>query len=579
MKTTVLRDYQLKAAEKLHNGYAKKLHRLGVMLPCGLGKTVIMAYISAMTWKNGGRVNIILPLDTLFDQTIKKLLAAGIDPDDIGVVKARRNEVHKRVLVVSVHSLRSTERMAQLPIPQLTVVDEAHVSVSPIYRKLYEHLGPDAYLSGFTATWMRSDNNGLGDVWEEIVFKRTIGWAVDKGLLVPPRGIQLGGQLDLTGVRTTATGDYSDNGLEQVVMIKDLRDTVISGYHKVTPGRSAVLFAPTQVSARFFGDALRKGIPEKGIPGVLVAEIFATTKPAMRRWALDGFERGAVQVLITCTALAIGWDSPRCDTALMVRPTKHAGLFIQQVGRILRPWPLKKEAFVLDFVGLLDDKNLNAAIDLRTTPEREEHDPDLEECDECGEYRILRYISRVEQNLCSACIKILDIEPEQREHTVRKITGITEIDILASSTARWLQTDFGMPFIMTSDKAQCGRGRIFFLAHINGLYNAGVTHSAKIFKGGAWLAEGVEAEEATDAASNAALEDDPTIVHRGAAWRQKPQAPSTGQLSYAADLGIDTAGMNMAQVADAITVKVASRTLGSVYRKMYLDMREMEPAV
>jgi DNA repair protein RadD len=414
---------------------------------------------------------------------------------------------------------------------------------------------------------VRSDNNGLGDIWEEIVFKRNIGWAVKHGFLVQPRGIQLGGELDLTNVRTTTTGDYNDNDLESVVMIEDLRDAVVKGYHAITPGRSAVLFAPTQVSARFFGEALSES-------GVRVAEIFASTKPAMRKWAFHGFETGAIQVLVTCTALAEGWDSPRCDTALMVRPTKHAGLFIQQVGRVLRPWPFKECAYILDFVGLLDDKDLNAAIDLNTTPEKEELDPDLEECDECGEYRILRYISKLQMNLCAMCIKVLDIEPEHREHTVRKIDGITEIDILASSTARWLQTDFGMPFIMTSDKAQCGRARIFFLAHIDGMYNAGVTHSAKNFNGGQWLVERVDAEEAADVASNAALEDDPTIVHRGASWRKKVQSPSAGQLAYAADLGVDTSGLNMAQVADAITIKIASRTLGSVYRKMYLDMQK-----
>lgn len=566
MRTTVLRDYQTKAATALHSGYAKRLRRLGIQLPTGTGKTVVMAYIAMLVWRSGGRVNIILHRDTLVDQTIRKLLAAGIDPDDIGVVKAGRNEIHKRVLVVSIHSLRSEARIAQLPIPDLTIIDEAHVSVSNTYRRLYEHLGPNAYLAGFTATWLRSDSNGLGDVWEEIVFTRTIGWAVKKGFLVPPRGIQLGGELDLSKVRTTIDGDYNDNDLEQVVMIEDIRDNVVKGYHTVTPGKSAVLFAPTQVSARYFADALRES-------GVRVAEIFAGTKPKDRKWAFHGFETGAVQVLVTCTALAEGWDSPRCEVALMVRPTKHVGLFIQQVGRVLRPWPGKEMAWILDFVGVLDHADMNAAIDLSVTPDREESDPDLNECDECGEYRILRYMSRVKMNLCAKCIKELGIEPEQREHAVKKIDGIIEIDLFASTKARWLTTDFDMPFIMTSDSAKCGRARIFFLAIINDAYNAGVTYSAKSFAGGDWLATGVTAEEAMEVASEAALEDDPTIVHKTAAWRQKGN-PTEGQVRYATDLGINTEGMTKAQVADAITVKVASKTLGSVYRKMYMDMKE-----
>ena len=44
-----------------------------------------------------------------------------------------------------------------------------------------------------------------------------------------------------------------------------------------------------------------------------------------------------------------------CDVAMMVRPTKSKGLYIQQVGRVLRPWPGKTEALVLDFVGAAEE--------------------------------------------------------------------------------------------------------------------------------------------------------------------------------------------------------------------------------
>ncbi len=128
----VLRDYQHQARDALHKAYARGLHRVGVQLATGCGKTVIIGDISdkVIASAKTSRVNILLHRDTLVDQTIRKLLTAGIDPDEIGVVKANRNEIHKRCLVVSIHSLRNTERMKQLPRPQLTIVDEAHVSVS-----------------------------------------------------------------------------------------------------------------------------------------------------------------------------------------------------------------------------------------------------------------------------------------------------------------------------------------------------------------------------------------------------------------------------------------------------------------
>jgi superfamily II DNA or RNA helicase len=563
----VPRDYQLKAESALDAAYSSGLHRPGIQMPTGTGKTVVIARCAkkVLQGSHTSRNNIILHRDTLVDQTIRKLLAVGVDPDDIGVVKANRNEIHKRCLIVSIHSLRDPERLKQLPKPQLTTVDEAHVSVSQTYKRLYEHLGNDAYLAGFTATWMRSDRLGLGDVWEEVVFKRTIGWAVARGYLVPPHAIQLGGDLDLSNVRTTAEGDYNERDLEQTVMIDDLQETVVEAYHTITPGKSMALFAPTQASARFFAEALRAS-------GVPTAEIFAGTKPKDRKWAFHGFETGAVKVLASCSALAEGWDSPRCDGVMMLRRTKFPGRFIQEAGRALRPWPGKEKAWLLDFVGTLDEKDMRCAVDLSVTPEKDEDNSDqsIEPCDICGSPRILKYIKQTGENLCTECVNKLDIEPEEREHLAKKINGVVEVDLFAGTTARWLKTDFGMPFISTSEKSKSGTARTFFIAPINGAWNVGVTGSVKSFSGGRWLAEGVTAPEAMEIGSEAALDDDPTIVHKKAAWRRGDA--SEKQLAYARSIGINPEGMNKAQVADAITIRLANRTLGAVYRPVYANL-------
>lgn len=573
MMKPVLRDYQHQARDALYKGYNKGLHRAGVQLATGCGKTIIIGDISekVIASARNSRVNILLHRDTLVDQTIRKLLAAGIDPDEIGVVKANRHEIDKRCLVISVHSLRNTERMQSVPKPQLTIVDEAHVSVSPTYRRLYDWLGNDAYMAGFTATWMRSDRLGLGDVWEEVVFKRSIKWAVDRGYLVPPYSLQLGGELDLSKVRTAADGDYNENDLGELIMIDDLRDTVVQAYHRVTPGLSMALFAPTQASARFFAQALK----ESGVP---TAEVFASTKPKDRKWAFHGFETGAVKVLVSCSALAEGWDSPRCDGVISLRRTKFVGRFIQEIGRALRPWVGKERAWILDFVGTLDEKDMYAAVDLSKTPEHEDVDQDLEECDECGEFRILRYVRKIDQNLCRECVAKLDIQPEEREHTAKKIDGIKHVDLFEGTTARWLKTDFGMPFISTSDKSRHGRGRIFFMAPINGAWSVGVTGSIKAFEGGGWIAQGITASEAMTIGSDAALDDDPTIVHKKAAWRQNGRRSTPEQCKFATTLRLDVSQMSMAEASDAINVKLASRTLGLVYRGIYQDTSTMEAA-
>jgi superfamily II DNA or RNA helicase len=519
-----LRDYQREAVEAAQAAYRNGLRRIGISLPTGCGKTHIMGQVVQDVHRKDRTSVTLLHRDTLVEQTVRRYLEF-VPPEAIGVVKARRNEIDKPVIIASVQSLRSADRLAQLPLPSLTLVDEAHVSASPMYRRVFDCFdavpGGRGFLLGFTATWMRSDKRGLGDIWEKVVFKRSIKWAVDRGYLVRPEPLQLGGNLDLSQVRTGADGDYNEKDLGEAVMLEDLRDTVVKGYHAVTPGRSAVLFAPTQESARYFGAALKEA-------GVSVAEIFASTGVNARRWAFHGYDTGAIKVLVTCTALAEGWDAPRCDTALLVRPTRHLGLFLQQAGRVLRPWPGKDRAYLLDFVGVLDDKVMASAIDLSTTPEKEQGRELSDEVEE--EY---------------------DDTPE-RVSMAKKIEGIHHVDLFAGTNARWLCTDYGIPFVSTRDK-------IYFVAPVNGAWNVGVTGNAYSMQGGRWIAEGLASHDALEVGSEAALEEDPSISDKRAAWRQGNKKPTDTQIAYAQKLGISTEGLSKAQVSDAIDIRRANK--------------------
>jgi hypothetical protein len=307
-------------------------------------------------------------------------------------------------------------------------------------------------------------------------------------------------------------------------MIPDLKDTVVKGYNNLTPGHSAVLFAPTQQSARFFGDALKES-------GVRVAEIFAGTSSTERRYNFSAYENGAVQVLITCVALAEGFDCPKCDVALMLRPSKHPGLITQQIGRILRPWPGKQYATILDFVGVLDNADMRSIIDLSETPER----------------------------ITSDSVDQSELEP--RESTpdprmAKKIDGVHTIDLFAGTQARWLTTKHGVPFVTT-------REHIYFVAQLDGDWAVGRC-GAKSIVGGCWLVKGLTSAEALEAGSEFALEDDASIAGRKSSWRQGNQRPSVGQLQMAYGMGINTEGMNKSQVSDEINVKKATAILANI---------------
>lgn len=531
---SALRPYQQDALDALFAGWARGLRRIGVSLPTGVGKTHIMAHLARLEAPNvsgrPGHVLVLVHRDTLVEQTVAKLRATVAPGTSIGVLKAERNEVGAHVIVASVHSLRSAARRAMLPRIGVCIVDEAHVSVSQTYRDVFDAIGAftdgGADLAGFTATWSRSDSIGLGDVWQEVVYAKPIKWAVREGHLVPPRAIQVGEGVDVSGARISrATGDYREGDLEELVMLEELRDVVVRGALTHDPDRPTVLFAPTVVSAEYFGDALRAA-------GIATAGIYGTTSPAERRPRFADHAAGKLRVLTTCTALAEGWDAPYCSRGLLVRPTRHEGMFVQMFGRFLRPWPGKHDALLLDFVGATDDVALRNAIDLSLTQERP--DGELVEADELLE----------------------DEEPTTRERMVRKIRGTHDVELFAGTQVQWLTSTVGVPFV------QCGERLVFVVQGRDG-WNVG-SCAKRLLPGGkpdgGWVAEGLSQTDALTVASDHAEEEGEFLARRSSSWRRSPA--SDAQLETARRFRIPiTPGIRRGELSDLLSVAFCSRTL------------------
>lgn len=58
-----------------------------------------------------------------------------------------------------------------------------------------------------------------------------------------------------------------------------------------------------------------------------------------------------MDIITSCDIISEGTDIPRVECAIMLRPTKSLSLYLQQVGRVLRPFPGKSDAVILDHAG------------------------------------------------------------------------------------------------------------------------------------------------------------------------------------------------------------------------------------
>jgi hypothetical protein len=73
--------------------------------------------------------------------------------------------------------------------------------------------------------------------------------------------------------------------------------------------------------------------------GVPAAVIHGEMPTAERRWKLDAYTSGRIQVLVNAMVLTRGFDAPHTSCVIIGRPTKSRSLGIQMAGRGLRPVP------------------------------------------------------------------------------------------------------------------------------------------------------------------------------------------------------------------------------------------------
>lgn len=521
-----LRPYQEEAIAALYADWAAGLHRLGVAAPTGVGKTVIMAGLSHREHRT--RVLITVHRDELVQQTVDKL--RKLDPTmSVGVVKASMNQAGADIVVASIQTISRPHRLAQLGRFGLVIVDEAHRSMSDSYQRVLSTLDTDGSLrvAGFTATWSRSDSRGLGDYWEKISWSRSITWAIANGFLVKPIGKRVVTDLNLSEVKRTG-GDYNERALGIAMTEESILKAIVDAYTKHATNRQGVLFAPTVAAAEFFAQGMRNA-------GFVTEGLYGSTNTRNTRAIHDRYRRGETQVLSTCVKLAEGWDAPWCSAAVLARPTLHSGLFIQQVGRVLRPHPGKTDAVILDVVGTTAQHSLVADTDLGFTPPPrppgDEDEFDLEE--------------------------ILDEDsdgPDPLAKADATVQGYEDVDLFAATGVRWLYTYSGTPFVKARDET------VFFLwPHPGQGWAVGkIPHGA--LAQGEWLWTHDDPDLVRMQASDIARTYDSGVTRRRNSWLP----PSHAQVNFALSLGLTPDGLSRAELSDALDIFLTSHLLSQL---------------
>jgi len=354
-----LRAYQVEAKETVRERYLAGVRRMLLSLATGLGKTVIFSSLVA-EWlaRRGGKAIVFVHRDELADQTVDKM-RDWCPGRSIGVVKAERNELGCDITVCGVDTIRNAARLAEVLANgpyTILVVDEAHHAAADSWKASINaimDLSPDTLLVGFTATPGRADGRGLDEVFAELVFQRDILFGIQNGHLTDIQGklVELESvNLDKVAVRG---GDFSEGGLSAMMASASAVDQTVQAWLQHAEGLRTIAFCVDVAHAEALGAAFRK-------KNVRCEVIKGDTTKLERRDIYARFRRGEVDVLSSCLVLTEGFDEPSVRCILLARPTLSQPLYVQMVGRGVRPDKSngKTHCVLLDITGVSEKHSL-----------------------------------------------------------------------------------------------------------------------------------------------------------------------------------------------------------------------------
>lgn len=336
-----LRPYQHEAVEQLRAKVKAGVRRIIIVAPTGSGKTTIAAHIISSAHQRNKRVLFIAHRRELIKQAYNRLIQLGVQEDQLSILMGQ-DPCYRSGAPVQVASVDTLRNRAK-PLANIMFIDECHRATAKTYRDIAESY-PDAIHLGLTATPFRADGQGLDDAYDDLLVVATPRQLIDEGHLVEPRVFTVPTESlsDLSAVRMKR-GDYNKDALEEACDNKLLVGNLVEHWLRHTKGVRTVAFAVSVAHSKHIAEQFCSA-------GVTAEHLDDKISNSERDAILDRLKTGETMVVSNCGILGEGWDQPAVKCVILARPTRSTGLYLQQAGRIMRPWN-GQDAIILDHGG------------------------------------------------------------------------------------------------------------------------------------------------------------------------------------------------------------------------------------
>ena len=330
----------LTALEKLQQD---NKHKALLISATGTGKTYLSAF--AVKKAKPKRLLFLAHREQILKQACKTF--AKIIPDiQYGILSANHKDFHKPYLFATINMLNKEENLTQFTPTHFDyiIIDETHRAGANSYLKILNYFQPQ-FLLGMTATPERTDGFDIYQLFDHnIAYEIRLNQAMQENLLCP---FHYFGITDITVDDQEINDDSTFNDLTTDARVTHIINQ--SKYYGFSGERLRGLIFCSQIEE---AQILSQKFNERGFNTISLSGKDSQETRTNAIHKLEQKERSTgLDYIFTVDIMNEGIDIPAINQIIMLRPTKSAIIFVQQLGRGLRKYPQKDYVVILDFIG------------------------------------------------------------------------------------------------------------------------------------------------------------------------------------------------------------------------------------
>ena len=330
----------LKALAKLQQD---NKHKALLISATGTGKTYLSAF--AVKKANPKRLLFLAHREQILKQACKTF--AQIIPDiQYGILSANHKDFHKPYLFATINMLSKEENLTQFTPTHFDyiIIDESHRAGASSYLKILNYFQPQ-FLLGMTATPERTDGFDIYQLFNHnIAYEIRLNQAMQENLLCP---FHYFGITDITVDDQEINDKSSFNDLTTDARVTHIINQ--SQYYGFSGERLRGLIFCSHIEE---AQILSQKFNERGFNTIALSGKDSQETRTNAIHKLEQKERSTgLDYIFTVDIMNEGIDIPAINQIIMLRPTKSAIIFVQQLGRGLRKYPQKDYVVILDFIG------------------------------------------------------------------------------------------------------------------------------------------------------------------------------------------------------------------------------------